>query len=138
MSSSQPRLNHLTFRHMHVVIFLVEIASAVGLIKGRCTYPFSEYHAWHGYCSELPLLNPLKMKMSILTRVTQMHLRIILSCFNAKSFQNSLSIWTHFVPQTIFLNALLESEDCSDHTIVVGYCCRVFGRCSIRWCLSYN
>ncbi|GER42280.1 v-type proton ATPase 116 kDa subunit a isoform [Striga asiatica] len=72
-------------------------ATTVGLIKARDTYPFGVDPAWHGTRSELPFLNSLKMKMSILLGVAQMNLGIILSYFNAR-FQ--------FIPQMIFLNAL--------------------------------
>lgn len=68
-------------------------ASTVGLIKVGPTYPFGVDPAWHGTRSELPFLNSLKMKMSILLGVAQMNLGIILSYFNAKFFSNALNIW---------------------------------------------
>ncbi|KAA3454210.1 V-type proton ATPase subunit a3 [Gossypium australe] len=73
-------------------------ATTVGLIKVRDTYPFGVDPAWHGSRSELPFLNSLKMKMSILLGVAQMNLGIILSYFNAIFFRNSLNM--------IFLNSL--------------------------------
>ncbi|KAA8528699.1 hypothetical protein F0562_036054 [Nyssa sinensis] len=81
-------------------------ASTVGLIKGGATYPFGLDPKWHGTRSELPFLNSLKMKMSILLGVAQMNLGILLSYFNAKFFENDLNIWYQFVPQMIFLNSL--------------------------------
>ncbi|KAL2521098.1 V-type proton ATPase subunit a3 [Forsythia ovata] len=81
-------------------------ASTVGLIKVRDTYPFGVDPKWHGSRSELPFLNSLKMKMSILLGVTQMNLGIVLSYYNAKFFGNDLNIWYQFVPQMIFLNSL--------------------------------
>ncbi|XP_052201577.1 V-type proton ATPase subunit a3-like [Diospyros lotus] len=81
-------------------------AYTVGLIKVRSTYPFGVDPKWHGTRSELPFLNSLKMKMSILLGVAQMNLGIILSYFNAKFFRNELNIWYQFVPQMIFLNSL--------------------------------
>ncbi|XP_042004466.1 V-type proton ATPase subunit a3-like [Salvia splendens] len=81
-------------------------ASTIGLIKGRDTYPFGVDPAWHGSRSELPFLNSLKMKMSILLGVAQMNLGIILSYFNALFFKNSINTWFQFVPQMIFLNSL--------------------------------
>ncbi|KAL3514704.1 hypothetical protein ACH5RR_027421 [Cinchona calisaya] len=81
-------------------------ASTVGLIKVRGTYPFGVDPIWHGTRSELPFLNSLKMKMSILLGVAQMNLGIVLSYFNAKFFGNDINIWYQFVPQMIFLNAL--------------------------------
>lgn len=90
--------------------------------------------SWRGSRSELPFLNSLKMKMSILLGVVQMNLGIILSYFNARFFSSSLDIrfvsssifplflsflhpWSvklilhlvgryQFVPQVIFLNSL--------------------------------
>ncbi|KAJ0087270.1 hypothetical protein Patl1_09235 [Pistacia atlantica] len=67
-------------------------ASTTGLIKVRATYPFGVDPKWHGTRSELPFLNSLKMKMSILLGVAQMNLGIVLSYFNAKFFGNDLNI----------------------------------------------
>ncbi|KAL2346281.1 hypothetical protein Fmac_000281 [Flemingia macrophylla] len=81
-------------------------ASTTGLIKVRATYPFGVDPKWHGTRSELPFLNSLKMKMSILLGVSQMNLGIIMSYYNAKYFENNINIWYQFVPQMIFLNSL--------------------------------
>lgn len=81
-------------------------ATTIGLIKVGPTYPFGVDPVWHGSRSELPFLNSLKMKMSILLGVAQMNLGIILSFFNALYFSNSLNIWFQFIPQMIFLNSL--------------------------------
>ncbi|XP_047164346.1 V-type proton ATPase subunit a3-like [Vigna umbellata] len=81
-------------------------ASTTGLIKVRDTYPFDVDPKWHGTRSELPFLNSLKMKMSILLGVSQMNLGIIMSYYNAKYFENDINIWYQFVPQMIFLNSM--------------------------------
>ncbi|XP_065882276.1 V-type proton ATPase subunit a2-like [Euphorbia lathyris] len=81
-------------------------AYTAGLVKVRATYPFGVDPKWHGSRSELPYLNSLKMKMSILLGVAQMNLGIMMSYFNAKFFGNNLNIWYQFVPQMIFLNSL--------------------------------
>ncbi|KMZ63654.1 Vacuolar proton ATPase a1 [Zostera marina] len=81
-------------------------ASTIGLIKYRSPYPFGVDPTWHGSRSELPFLNSLKMKMSILLGITQMNVGIILSYFNAKYFKNSVDIRHQFVPHMIFLNSL--------------------------------
>ncbi|KAL9993009.1 putative V-type ATPase, V0 complex, 116kDa subunit family [Helianthus debilis subsp. tardiflorus] len=81
-------------------------ATTIGMIKVRDTYPFGVDPMWHGTRSELPFLNSLKMKMSILLGVAQMNLGIILSYFNAKFFKNDLNIRYQFIPQMIFLNSL--------------------------------
>ncbi|KAL0460662.1 UNVERIFIED_CONTAM: V-type proton ATPase subunit a1 [Sesamum latifolium] len=81
-------------------------ARSVGLVKYRDTYPFGVDPSWRGSRSELPFLNSLKMKMSILFGVAQMNLGIILSYFNARYFSSSVDIKYQFVPQMIFLNSL--------------------------------
>ncbi|KAI7983423.1 V-type proton ATPase subunit a1 [Camellia lanceoleosa] len=48
-------------------------------------YPFGVDPSWRGSRTELPFLNSLKMKMSILLGVFQMNLGIIISYFNAVS-----------------------------------------------------
>ncbi|KMT01077.1 hypothetical protein BVRB_9g223320 [Beta vulgaris subsp. vulgaris] len=77
-----------------------------GLVKFRDPYPFGVDPSWRGSRSELPFLNSLKMKMSILLGVAQMNLGIMLSYFNARYFSNSLDIRYQFLPQMIFLNSL--------------------------------
>ncbi|KAI9128016.1 hypothetical protein K1719_001009 [Acacia pycnantha] len=81
-------------------------ATTEGLIKVRPTYPFGVDPVWHGSRTELPFLNSLKMKMSILLGVAQMNLGIIISFFNAKFFGNGLNVWFQFIPEIIFLNSL--------------------------------
>ncbi|KAK9691038.1 hypothetical protein RND81_09G171800 [Saponaria officinalis] len=81
-------------------------ATTDGLIKVRDAYPFGIDPVWHGSRSELPFLNSLKMKMSILLGVAQMNLGIIMSFFNAVFFRSCVDIWFQFVPQMIFLNGL--------------------------------
>ncbi|CAD6210443.1 unnamed protein product [Miscanthus lutarioriparius] len=81
-------------------------ATTDGLIKVRDAYPFGVDPVWHGSRSELPFLNSLKMKMSILLGVAQMNLGIVISYFNAKFFRNSINVWYQFIPQLIFLNSL--------------------------------
>ncbi|CAI0545369.1 unnamed protein product [Linum tenue] len=81
-------------------------AHTVGLVKFRDPYPFGVDPSWRGSRSELPFLNSLKMKMSILLGITQMNLGILMSYFNARFFGSSLDIRYQFVPQIIFLNSL--------------------------------
>ncbi|KAG4979800.1 hypothetical protein JHK82_033049 [Glycine max] len=81
-------------------------AHTIGLVKYREPYPFGVDPSWRGSRSELPFLNSLKMKMSILLGVVHMNLGILLSYFNARFFGNSLDIRYQFVPQMIFLNCL--------------------------------
>lgn len=54
---------------------------------------------WHGSRTELPFLNSMKMKMSILPGIAEMNLGIVLSYFNAQFFRSSIDIWcAHFHP----------------------------------------
>jgi V-type H+-transporting ATPase subunit a len=73
--------------------FIYRDATTEGLLKVRQVYPFGVDPVWHGSRSELPFLNSLKMKMSILLGLTQMNLGIVLSFFNAKFFKNSINVW---------------------------------------------
>ncbi|GAB2275059.1 V-type proton ATPase subunit a1 [Dionaea muscipula] len=82
------------------------LSQTAGLVKFRDPYPFGVDPSWRGSRSELPFLNSLKMKMSILLGVAQMNLGIILSYFNARFFSNSIDVRYQFVPQMIFLNSL--------------------------------
>nr|KYP58616.1 Vacuolar proton translocating ATPase [Cajanus cajan] len=81
-------------------------AHTIGLVKYQDPYPFGVDPSWRGSRSELPFLNSMKMKMSILFGVAHMNLGIILSYFNARFFGSSLDIRYQFVPQMIFLNSL--------------------------------
>ncbi|XP_008805029.1 V-type proton ATPase subunit a1-like [Phoenix dactylifera] len=81
-------------------------ARTTGLVKYHDPYPFGVDPRWRGSLSELPFLNSLKMKMSILFGVSQMNLGIILGYFNAKFRGSSLDIRYQFMPQMIFLNSL--------------------------------
>ncbi|KAJ4969950.1 hypothetical protein NE237_003049 [Protea cynaroides] len=81
-------------------------ARTIGLIMYRDAYPFGVDPSWRGSRSELPFLNSLKMKMSILFGVAQMNLGILLSYFNARFFGSSLDIRYEFIPQMIFFNSL--------------------------------
>uniref|UniRef100_A0A0D3HBT3 V-type proton ATPase subunit a n=2 Tax=Oryza barthii TaxID=65489 RepID=A0A0D3HBT3_9ORYZ len=81
-------------------------ATTEGLIKVRPAYSFGVDPVWHGSRSELPFLNSLKMKLSILIGVAQMNLGIVMSYFNAKFFRNAINVWYQFIPQLIFLNSL--------------------------------
>lgn len=67
-------------------------AYSAGLVKYQDPYPFGVDPSWRGSRSELPFLNSLKMKMSILLGLAHMNLGIILSYFNARFFGSSLDI----------------------------------------------
>lgn len=61
---------------------------------------------WHGRKTELPYLNSVKMKMSILVGVTHMNSGILMSMFNNLYNRDMLSMLCEFLPQIIFLNAI--------------------------------
>lgn len=88
-------------------------ATTIGLIKVRDTYPFGVDPKWHGTRSELPFLNSLKMKMSILLGVAQMNLGIILSYFNAKFFGENINIWwVALIGSFVFVGKIISLLDC--------------------------
>lgn len=82
------------------ITLLSSDAYTVGLVKYRDPYPFGVDPSWRGSRTELPYLNSLKMKMSILLGISQMNLGLILSFFNARFFGSSLDI--RFVLLSIF------------------------------------
>eukprot|EP00958_Prasinococcus_capsulatus_P008757 scaffold866_cov544-Prasinococcus_capsulatus_cf.AAC.9 len=69
-------------------------------------YPIGVDPAWHGTRTELPFMNSLKMKMSIIMGVIQMNLGIITSSFNHRYFGDRLSLICEFIPQMLFLGCL--------------------------------
>lgn len=78
-----------------------------GLVNnGDGAYAFGVDPIWHGSKSELPFLNSLKMKMSILMGVTQMMLGIFMSYLNQRHTNDKLSMYCEFFPQVIFLGSL--------------------------------
>lgn len=109
-----PKIEHESSANVYVLllhIFLVPLSSdarTAGLVKIREPYPFGVDPSWRGSRTELPFLNSLKMKMSILLGVAQMNLGIILSYFNARFFRSSLDIRCFsfscvYCPSKIFL-----------------------------------
>ncbi len=74
---------------------------------------------WHGRKTELPYLNSVKMKMSILIGVTHMNFGILNSLFNNLYWKDTLSTLCEFVPQMIFFN------------FIFGYLCLLI---VIKWC----
>lgn len=68
-------------------------SATLGLLKTGPTYPFGVDPAWKGSRTELPFLNSLKMKMSIVFGVSQMFLGIFLKYMNDKFFNQPLNIW---------------------------------------------
>lgn len=71
----------------------------VAFPKGYSPYPFGVDPVWHGTKSELPFLNSMKMKMSILLGVAHMNLGIVMSLFNNLYFRDRLSTICEFIPQ---------------------------------------
>lgn len=99
----------------------------MGLIKVRNTYPFGVDPKWHGTRSELPFLNSLKMKMSILLGVAQMNLGIILSYFNAKFYGDDINI--RYAKSLKLIFACIHA--CVEHTTFVRFIRSVFLYCSL-------
>jgi V-type H+-transporting ATPase subunit a len=76
-----------------------ERGGSVGFVRGAPPYPFGVDPVWHGTKAELPFLNSMKMKMSILMGVVHMNLGIIMSLYNNLYFRDRLSTLCEFVPQ---------------------------------------
>lgn len=94
--------------HYDILIALNSDAQTAGLVKYQDPYPFGVDPSWRGSRSELPFLNSLKMKMSILLGVAQMNLGILLSYFNARFFGSSLDIrYCNSHPTFITINCQL-------------------------------
>eukprot|EP00475_Leptophrys_vorax_P011349 TRINITY_DN17861_c0_g1_i3.p1 TRINITY_DN17861_c0_g1~~TRINITY_DN17861_c0_g1_i3.p1 ORF type:complete len:781 (-),score=105.21 TRINITY_DN17861_c0_g1_i3:124-2148(-) len=81
-------------------------AATSGLVKTGATYLFGVDPRWKGSRTELPFLNSLKMKMSIVFGVSHMFLGLALSLCNALFFNLPLNIWYEFIPQCLFLGSL--------------------------------
>jgi V-type H+-transporting ATPase subunit a len=79
---------------------------SVAFPPGASPYPLGVDPVWHGTKSELPFLNSVKMKMSIVLGIVHMNLGIVVSLYNHLHFRDALSVVFEFVPQMIFLNAL--------------------------------
>ena len=80
-------------------------ASTTGLVPVG-TYGFGVDPVWHGTRTELPFLNSVKMKMSVIMGVIQMMLGILMSLLNHRHFSDRLSIICEFVPQVLFLGSI--------------------------------
>jgi len=76
-----------------------EVGGEVAFPPGMPPYPFGVDPVWHGTKAELPFLNSMKMKMSILLGVVHMDLGIFMSLFNNLYFRDRLSTLCEFVPQ---------------------------------------
>ncbi|GLC52630.1 hypothetical protein PLESTB_000651000 [Pleodorina starrii] len=82
------------------------VPGVVKMPRGAGPYTFGLDPIWHGTKTELPFLNSMKMKMSILLGVVHMNLGIMMSLLNNNYFRDRLSTICEFVPQMIFLNGL--------------------------------
>ena len=76
-----------------------EAGGEVKLPPGQTPYVMGLDPVWHGTKSELPYLNSMKMKMSILLGVAHMNMGIINSLFNHRYFHDKLSLVCEFIPQ---------------------------------------
>ena len=85
---------------------LSRLTKGTGKHERSLTYGAGVDPAWHGARTELQFLNSVKMKMSIVLGVVQMHAGIAMSLLNQRSERDRLSTLTEFIPQVLFLNAL--------------------------------
>ncbi|CAH1765562.1 14643_t:CDS:10 [Entrophospora sp. SA101] len=69
-------------------------------------YPFGVDPSWHGADNYLLFTNSYKMKMSIILGVIHMSFGIVLTVYNYTYFKKTLSIWTEFLPQMLFMQSI--------------------------------
>ncbi|CAG8774324.1 1365_t:CDS:2, partial [Acaulospora morrowiae] len=69
-------------------------------------YPIGVDPAWHGTDNYLVFTNSYKMKMSVILGVIQMSFGIILTVFNYVYFRKTISIYTEFIPQILFMQCI--------------------------------
>ncbi|GBB87914.1 hypothetical protein RclHR1_01440029 [Rhizophagus clarus] len=103
---------------------LTDDPSKPGKLIGQQTgvYPIGVDPVWHGSENFLLFTNSYKMKMSIILGVIQMSFGICLSVFNYVHFKKTLSIWTEFIPQMLFMQCIF------------GYLCfTIIYKWSIPW-----
>jgi hypothetical protein len=112
-----------------------ELGGEVAFPKGMPPYPFGVDPVWHGTKSELPFLNSMKMKMSILLGVVHMNLGIMMSLFNNLYFKDRLSTICEFIPQvgaaTVPLHAWM-AHACSPCSIEGRVARHVLQQCVIQ------
>ncbi|CAI7753158.1 unnamed protein product, partial [Closterium sp. NIES-54] len=88
-----PSFSHHDFPFLTSPSNSLSDAASAGLVKTGNTYLFGVDPRWKGSRTELPFLNSLKMKMSIVLGVTHMFLGLALSLCNALFFDLPLNIW---------------------------------------------
>ena len=69
-------------------------------------YPFGLDPSWHGAENYLLFTNSYKMKMSVILGVIHMSFGIVLTVYNYTYFKKTLSIWTEFLPQMLFMQSI--------------------------------
>lgn len=70
---------------------------------GAGPYPFGLDPAWHGATNELPYVNSMKMKISVIVGVTQMIVGLLLRFSNAIFEENKVNFICECCPMMIFM-----------------------------------
>jgi V-type H+-transporting ATPase subunit a len=70
---------------------------------GAGPYPFGLDPAWHGAANELVFVNSLKMKLSVVLRVTQMIVGLLLRFANAIHAGNKVDFFCECCPMMVFM-----------------------------------
>eukprot|EP01055_Gregarina_sp_Pseudo9_P001768 Gregarina_sp_Pseudo_9__1767@NODE_21_length_5816_cov_43_641856_g19_i0_p1_GENE_NODE_21_length_5816_cov_43_641856_g19_i0NODE_21_length_5816_cov_43_641856_g19_i0_p1_ORF_typecomplete_len837_score202_96V_ATPase_I/PF01496_19/9_8e56DUF3611/PF12263_8/53DUF3611/PF12263_8/19DUF3611/PF12263_8/14Complex1_49kDa/PF00346_19/0_18_NODE_21_length_5816_cov_43_641856_g19_i014733983 len=74
-------------------------------------YPFGFDPIWKGADNELDFMNSFKMKFSVIVAFVQMTTGIILKAFNSVHYKDYLTLWFEFIPQLLFMLALIGYMD---------------------------
>ncbi|XP_077967599.1 V-type proton ATPase 116 kDa subunit a 1-like isoform X2 [Styela clava] len=69
-------------------------------------YPYGMDPIWQLAENKITFLNSYKMKGSVIIGITHMIFGLVLSLLNYIYFNKRLNIWTVFVPQLLFINAI--------------------------------
>lgn len=77
----------------------------------KSPYPFGFDPGWKGAENELDFLNSFKMKFSVIVAFIQMGTGVCLKAFNAAYFNDYLTLFFEFLPQLLFLVALVGYMD---------------------------
>ena len=67
----------------------------------QASYPLGVDPIWHGRKTELPYMNSMKMKMSILIGVTHMNFGILMSLFNNMDTRCARTLWGFGFQRTV-------------------------------------
>eukprot|EP01056_Protomagalhaensia_sp_Gyna25_P004287 Protomagalhaensia_sp_Gyna_25__4286@NODE_390_length_3596_cov_55_156311_g300_i0_p1_GENE_NODE_390_length_3596_cov_55_156311_g300_i0NODE_390_length_3596_cov_55_156311_g300_i0_p1_ORF_typecomplete_len837_score152_22V_ATPase_I/PF01496_19/1_2e53Complex1_49kDa/PF00346_19/0_2DUF2985/PF11204_8/1_6DUF2985/PF11204_8/5_7e02_NODE_390_length_3596_cov_55_156311_g300_i09273437 len=74
-------------------------------------YPFGFDPIWKGASNELDFFNSFKMKLAVIVAGVQMSVGVFMKALNAIHYKDSLTLWFEFIPQILFMFALVGYMD---------------------------